>query len=128
MIKYNKCLTHLNLSGLGISKPMANLIIPAIRKTTTLTCLHLSGNPCMQRLNIKEVQEAVRAKDHPDSRFVQPSRLLKASGQEEMAVLNRLAKMKRFRNQDIDIGDPLMNSVLLLQRKLGHSVDMPGAA
>ena len=109
LIKYNKCLTHLNLSGLGISKEMAELIIPYLRKTTTLSSIHLSGNPCIKTLDIQELRESLHAIEKKRNKFVQPKALMKSNGREEVAVMAQLAQMKRLMNTDIQVNDHIIN-------------------
>ena len=44
-VKYNFKLLHCDLSHTGLSKQMMKELGPALRRSKSLLCLHLSGNP-----------------------------------------------------------------------------------
>lgn len=127
LIKYNYNLVHLNLSGLGITSHMADVIIESLRKTVSLICLHMSGNPCIQDLDMKKITRRIRAKKRiapPD--FVQPAKLLKASDQKEVLLLNKVQRTRAIYEPDFLVKDEVSNPSLIFTRKLGHKRDMPG--
>ena len=118
---------HLNLSGLGLNKLMADVIISSIRKTLSLVCLHLSGNPFLRELDLDALRELVRAKPKVQRKdFVQPCELLQVKDVKELLITNRLQIWKRVRRQDLQLIDPFINETLVFQRKLGHKDEMPG--
>lgn len=114
LIKYNRNLMHLNLSGLGLNKLMADVIIGSLRKTLSLVCLHLSGNPFLRELDIGALRELVRAKPKEKrTDFVQPCEVLHAKDMKELLVTNRLQIWKRIRRQDRQLIEPFMNEALV---------------
>ena len=45
MIKYNQKILHLDLSGTGLTKNIVYGLGGCLRKSRSLLCIHLSGNP-----------------------------------------------------------------------------------
>ena len=117
----------MNLSGLGLTLPMAEMIFEMIRKTTSLCTLHMSNNPFIQTVHLDQVHDTIRALKYRASRFVQPSSLLKPVDQKEVLTLTQLMKMKSLRAEELASRDTDSKSLFLLQRVLGHKPDMPGA-
>lgn len=53
---------HLNLSGLGLNKTMADIIIGSLKNSLSLICLHMSGNPFLEEIDLDEVRNWAKAK------------------------------------------------------------------
>lgn len=61
-IKYNVYLVHLNLENTGLCEPAILLIVPFLRKSQALRCLHLSANECITPEIVEWTRKRIHAK------------------------------------------------------------------
>lgn len=80
---------------------MAEIIIGSLKNTLTLVCLHMSGNPFLEELDLDEVRKLVKAMPLREKfPFIQPNDVLLAQDFKEMLINNRLQIWKRVKRTE----------------------------
>ena len=136
LIKHSKILTHINLTGTGLSAEVIYEMGNSLRKCRSILVIHLSGNPGLTQKNLEYLSTRIRCRQNEDiERFTRLQFFVKNFLKNAGITNNIISGVRGKVNRDTEFkmlhkSDPIETSVndqLVFQRVLGHKEDIPGS-
>ena len=103
IIKHSKTIQHINLTGTGLSKGVILEMGNCLRRSRSVLCIHLSGNPGLSQDNMAFLNTRIKCRQNEDiERYITIQKIVKATLQEAGSFTNSMAGVKVKIDRDLE--------------------------